>query len=216
MPKNKLEPGFDPVWSSEFLDIKIKHMSRTAFILRQMYRSYRNITTNVCELSDLKIHQITGWHRRAINKARQQLIALGEIIPIGYRTYAVKDFHRYKESCAQKAQLENSYLSPKGSTDCAQKAHRLSPKGSPIEPKGLNFPVSTDTDTDKTDSFSASPVSKEKNSKTPESVSPEDMLKPEGIRTLKMLYGNNVIAIKAKLALMGITEAKADMALGRA
>lgn len=51
---------------------------------------------------------------------------------------------------------------------------------------------------------------------TTESVSREDMLKPEGIRTLRMLYGNNVIAIKAKLALMGITEAEADLALGRA
>ena len=122
MAKDKLKPGFDPIWASEFLEIKLKKMSRTAFILRQMYRAYRNPETNICTLSDLQIHNITGWHRRAIRRARKQLIALGEIIPIGYYSFAVKTFHQYQESCAQKAQPQENDLSPKGSTSCAQRA----------------------------------------------------------------------------------------------
>lgn len=220
MPKNKLKPnykcGYDPVWKSDFLDIKLKKMSRTAFIIRQIYRNYRNISTNVCELSDLQIRAITGWHLRAIKRAREQLIRLREITPHGYKTHLVSPFHQYEESLAQKAKPQENEFSLKGESTLAQKANEFSLKGDTLSPKRRNFPVSTDTDTDKTDSFFASPVSKEENNKTTESVSREDMLKPEGIRTLKMLYGNNVIAIKAKLALMGITEAEADQALGRA
>ena len=96
--------GFDPIWASDYLDIKLNKLSRTAFILRQMYRSYRDIKTNLCILSDLQIHNITGWHRESIQKARKQLINLGEIIPTGYHSFAVKSFHQYKESCTENGQ----------------------------------------------------------------------------------------------------------------
>ncbi len=209
MPKNKLKPGFDPVWSSEFLDIRLKKMSKTAFIIRQMYRSYRNPENNTCNLSDLQIRNITGWHLRTIQKARQQLIRLGEIIPTGYHSFAVKAFHQYQESLAQSAKLPQNDFSIKGETSLAQKANDFSIKGETVSHKRRNFPVSTDTDTDKTDSNSASPVSKE------ETPSPETFLQPEGIKTLKMLYGNDQLKIKRHLERMGISEAEADLALGK-
>src|SRR3989338_7612203 len=98
MAKEKLKPKFDPIWQSDYLDIRLKKLSRTTFIMRQMYRSYRNPETNLCSLSDWQIHHITGWHREAIKKARERLIALGEIIPTGYHSFAVKTFHQYQKT----------------------------------------------------------------------------------------------------------------------
>ncbi|MDD5692261.1 MAG: hypothetical protein PHP10_03685 [Candidatus Omnitrophica bacterium] len=148
MAKDKFKPGFDPIWSSEFLDLKLKKMSRTTFILRQMYRSYRDPKTNLCTLSDWQIYYITGWHRRAIRKAREHLIKLGEIIPTGYHSFAVKTFHQFNETGALKALPDNSDQSPKGSTSSALKAPDQSPKGSTSSAlKAL--PLYTDnTDTD--------------------------------------------------------------------
>jgi len=94
MAQSRLKRGFDPIWSSEFLDFKLLRLSKTAFILRQMYRLYRDPETNVCVLSDLQIRSITGWHLLTLKKAREQLIKLKEITPCGYRTFKVKPFQQ--------------------------------------------------------------------------------------------------------------------------
>ncbi len=41
MAQSRLKRGFDPIWSSEFLDFKLLRLSKPDFILRQMYRLYR-------------------------------------------------------------------------------------------------------------------------------------------------------------------------------
>jgi hypothetical protein len=96
MPKGKLKPGFDPIWQSDLLDLR--RMNRTAYILRQIYRLYRDPKTNLVNLSDYTIKAITGWHRESIIKARHQLIALKEIIPQGYHAFKLSPFHQMKSS----------------------------------------------------------------------------------------------------------------------
>ena len=213
MSKNKLKPGFDPVWNSDFLDIKLKKLSKMAFIMRQMYRSYRNPENNTCSLSDLQIRNITGWDREFIAKARRQLIRLGEIIPTGYHSFAVKPFHQYQESCGENRQLQKTDLTVKPSTSCGENRQDLTVKPSTSCGENRQLQSHPDkTNTDKTESISASPVSK---NETPESVSPESFLTPEGIKTLKMLCCDNLGLVKRTLGRMGITEAEADFALGR-
>ena len=96
MAQSRLKPGFDPLWQSEFLDFSLLKLSKTAFILRQMYRLYRDPETNVCNLSDLQIRSITGWDLYAVKRAREQLIKLKEITPCGYHTFKVKPFQQYQ------------------------------------------------------------------------------------------------------------------------
>lgn len=158
MPKDKFKPNFDPVWQSDYLDIRLKKLSRTAFIMRQMYRSYRDPKTNLCKLSDPQIRSITGWDRESIQKAREQLIALGEIIPTGYRSYAVKAFHQIQESCRESRQPDqepsvgkaDNHLSEKPTSLVGKADNHLSGK-----PTTLISPIYTDTDRhiEKTKSF---------------------------------------------------------------
>jgi hypothetical protein len=96
MAQSRLKPGFDPLWQSEFLDFRLLKLSKTAFILRQMYRLYRDFETNVCNLSDLQIRNITGWDRDCIKSAREQLIKLKEITPCGYHTFKVRPFQQHQ------------------------------------------------------------------------------------------------------------------------
>lgn len=72
-------------------------LSKTAFILRQMYRLYRDPETNICNLSDLQIHSITGFHRDSIKSAREQLTKLKEITPLAYHTFKVRAFTKLQE-----------------------------------------------------------------------------------------------------------------------
>ncbi len=64
-------------------------MSKTAFILRLLYRSYRNPRTNLCDLPDVKVREITGWDLHAVKMARELLLKKRLILPRGYHLYFI-------------------------------------------------------------------------------------------------------------------------------
>ena len=141
MPKDKLKPKFDPIWQSDFVDFRLKKMSRTAFIMRQMYRLYRNPETNSCVLSDLQIRNITGWDLHAIRKARQQLIFLQEITPTGYHSFTVKTFHQFEKTLGETPKPQNKQFmgNPETSLGETPKQFRDNPETSLGEtPKPYN------------------------------------------------------------------------------
>lgn len=162
MSKEKpYQDGYDPYWRSDFLDIKIKKLSRTAFIMLQMYRSFRDIKTSICKLSDLDIRSITGWDQYAIKKARIQLISLGEISPIGYRLFKVKEFRKFDESIGETPKPSKDGFRGNPETGLGKTPNKLG--GNPETGLGENLiPLLTDnTDRDNTDTFSSlSPVKK--------------------------------------------------------
>ena len=133
--KPRLQPDFIPVWKSEFNDLKT--MPRTAFILRMIYRAYRDPQTSICALSDCEIERLTGWSRRPIKNARRYLLAHSHIKSAGYHTYILNDFKRFKlsTSSAQSAQpQENSSaqsaqpVEHKSLNSSAQSAQQMSTK----------------------------------------------------------------------------------------
>ncbi len=160
MPKDKLKPGFDPVWQSDLLDLR--QMSSKAFILRQMYRSYRNPETNICTLSEYQIQAITGWNRQTIRRAKHQLFSLGEIVPRGSFSFLVKPFHQFKD---QKTGQELSCLEntpqDKNCPTIGQKLSYQQDNNCPKVGQKLSPPNNTDTDNTDTDSgLSSSSVEK--------------------------------------------------------
>lgn len=92
----KLESKFDPIWQADFKDLQA--LSKTAFILRQIYRLYRNSQTNQCNLSDYKIREITSWSRNTIQKAKYELIKKNHIIPNGFHLFTIPLFHKLTNS----------------------------------------------------------------------------------------------------------------------
>jgi len=94
-PVSKLKPKFDPIWLEDFKDLR--SISPSAFIIRQLLRLSRDLTTNLTTLSDTDIQKETGFNRLTIRKARRELINAGFFIPSGYHTYFVAPF-RWTES----------------------------------------------------------------------------------------------------------------------
>ena len=94
MAEKGFKPGFILVWPDEILDLR--NLSKTAFILRYIYRLFRNSKDNICNISDLRIRELTGFDREAIRKARQKLIALNELTPLSYHSYKVKVFNQFR------------------------------------------------------------------------------------------------------------------------
>ena len=107
MPDNKLKAGFSPIWRVDFLDLK--EMSITAFVLRQIYRTFKDHKTNTVNLSEYQISNLTGLNRKTIRKAKKQLVELGEIIQVGHHKYAVKN--GVKNTLSPEIQQGNSYPS---------------------------------------------------------------------------------------------------------
>src|SRR3989338_7760017 len=113
MPDNKLKKPWIPVWPEDFTDLR--NMSKTAFILRQLYRVKRNPNTNICKLSEYEIQSLTGWDRKTIRTAKHKLISLGEILPQGSRIFLILPFHRYPDKteeffpCYKKNQQGKKY-----------------------------------------------------------------------------------------------------------
>jgi hypothetical protein len=160
----KLESGFDPIWQSDLIDLR--KMSSKAFILRQMYRLYRNTETNIVNLPDLTISQITGWDRKTIRLARSKLIELKEIIPQGYHTFKINPFHRLK-SCGETPQPDKNNLGRNSPTSCGETPQPVG-RNSPTSCGETAQPLLTDTrDKDIKDTFSSlSPVKKPVNNST--------------------------------------------------
>lgn len=86
----KLTPKFDPIWRQDFQDLK--NISPTAFVVRQLIRLARDLETNISNLPDTQIEKETGIVRKAIRRARRELISAGYIVPHGYHTYFIRPF----------------------------------------------------------------------------------------------------------------------------
>jgi len=114
-PSSKLKPKFDPIWLEDFKDLR--SISPTAFIIRQLLRLSRDITTNLTSLSDTDIQKDTGFNRLTIRKARKELIDAGFIIPAGYHTCFIAPF-RWTES----VQPNQNHLD----TKCPSLGHKVS------------------------------------------------------------------------------------------
>lgn len=146
--KRLLLPAFDPIWIEDFFDLR--SLSKTAFILRQLYRLYRDPATNIVNLPDTTIRKFTGFGRNTIAKAKKELIAHGFLTPIGYHALTVKEFHKFYTGCSKTEQVVKNDLLQNRATGCSKTEHHLLQNGAPLAPKQDN-PYKADSDTDITD-----------------------------------------------------------------
>ncbi len=139
MDKKKLKGGnWDPIFKSSFGDLR--KMSKTAFILRLLYRSYRNPRTNLCDLSDAKIREITGWRRETIQFAREELLKKRLLAPRGYHLFYVPKLSTSRRKIRQPHLTENP------SRDDGKSVNHLTENPSRDDGKSVNFPHPSDTD----------------------------------------------------------------------
>ncbi len=136
--KKKLKNGWDKLYGSSFGDLR--KMSNTAFLLRLLYRSQRNLGTGICDLTDSEVRNFTGWNREKIQAAREFLLKKGLIICKGYHLYYVS---KLSTICRETRQ---THLSGKPTKDVGKPDNHLSGKPTKDVGKPDNLPHPTDTD----------------------------------------------------------------------
>lgn len=139
-----LQKDFDPIWKEDFLDLQ--YLSKSAFILRQLFRVKRDRNSNEVNLSDLEIHEITGFGRNTIARAKAELIKSDDLVQKGYHVYLVPSFKKFSTGCAKTEQPPEKQLRQNGASGCAKTEHRLRQNGASVAPKRSNPYIRPDLD----------------------------------------------------------------------
>ena len=148
LEKPNLERDFIPIWKDEFNDLK--SLSKSAFILRLIYRSHSDYKTSLCQLSDRTIERMYGLNRRTIIRAKKALMERCDIEHLKNDIYRVKKF--IKHQTGDKNTPSKCKTGDKNTPEAVTKIHQKGDKNTPERCQKDTSTLFIDKDIDSVDS----------------------------------------------------------------